>query len=428
MIGHGISKKSPSAFRFGEFELQPDERILRRGEEPVPLAPKAFDALLHFVRNSEHLVGKDELMRALWPSTHVSEANLTNIVAALRKVLGATAIQTVSKHGYRFNIAIHTEPGVPAELYSRFLRAKELAEKRGLEPMAEARELFLQCAADDPNFAPAWAWLGRCSWFLGKFDSHGANQIEVAKAAFRRAFEIDPNLPCAHQFVTPMEADTGEALAALVRLRRRVRDHLSEAESHAGLAQVLRVCGLLDESIAAGRRASELDPSVPTSLAHSLFLRRDYAATIEAYSGRAGYYLDAAAWAALGQLEHSRDLLRQRLTGSPLSELMAGLMQSLLAISEDRPQDAKIRMDAMQVRHEPEVLIYLARHYSFIGQPSQAIDAVRRAAEAGFVCAPETLLRDPWLAGAREHAAFPCLLAHAERLVNEARERWLKAS
>ena len=79
--------------------------------------PKTFDALFYLVRNAEHLVSKRDLMDTLWPSTFVSEANLTNTVVSLRKVLGQDAIRTVSKHGYRFVLPVQGEPGIarPAE-------------------------------------------------------------------------------------------------------------------------------------------------------------------------------------------------------------------------------------------------------------------------------------------------------------------------
>jgi hypothetical protein len=48
-------------------------------------------------------------------------------------------------------------------------------------------------------------------------------------------------------------------------------------------------------------RARELDPAVVTSISHTYFLAGDYAAAIDTYGGRTGYYLDAAAWAALGE-------------------------------------------------------------------------------------------------------------------------------
>ncbi len=107
-MAHGFSKKNQSAadtaYRFGDFELHPQDRLLKRDGVPVPLQPKAFDALLCLVHRAKHLVSKEELIQTLWPSVHVSEANLTNTIGSLRRILGRDAIATASKHGYRFEL------------------------------------------------------------------------------------------------------------------------------------------------------------------------------------------------------------------------------------------------------------------------------------------------------------------------------------
>jgi DNA-binding winged helix-turn-helix (wHTH) protein len=59
-----------------------------RGNQVVALTPKAFDILLLLVRNSGHLLEKDELIRMHWPDTFVEEGTLTNNIFLLRKTLG----------------------------------------------------------------------------------------------------------------------------------------------------------------------------------------------------------------------------------------------------------------------------------------------------------------------------------------------------
>ncbi|HYI94368.1 MAG TPA: winged helix-turn-helix domain-containing protein [Bryobacteraceae bacterium] len=410
-----------NCYRFGDFELNPSERALTRLGASVALPPKTFDALLHMVRNAEHLVTKDELMSALWPSTFVSEANLTNIIVSLRKVLGQDAIRTVSKHGYRLVLGVQGIPGVSREIYEQFVRANELTVHRSLESMTRALQLYWICIAEDPTFAPAWAWLGRCCWFLAKFSSDHGDHVTLADAAFRRAFAIDPNLAAAHQFYTPVEADLGRAQDALARLLGRIACNPAEPQNFAGLVQVFRFCGLLSESLAAHRRVSNLDSTIATSVPHTFFLAGDYAETIDSYGGRTGYYLDAAAWASLGDRERARELLCGRLARMPLSGLMRGLMESLAAILQNRFDEADTCMRSMSVAHEPEVLVYLARHYSYIGKAESAVDALRRAAQFGFVCAPATLRGDPWLSSVRTHAEFESVMRLAEMQVEQAR-------
>ncbi len=117
-MAHGFSKKNQSsaetAYRFADFELHPADRLLKKSGTPVSLQPKAFDALLCLVRRAKHLVSKQELTHTLWPNIHVSEANLTNTIVSLRKIVGRDAIATASKHGYRFELPVEGEPGVPA--------------------------------------------------------------------------------------------------------------------------------------------------------------------------------------------------------------------------------------------------------------------------------------------------------------------------
>lgn len=102
-----MSKPEKRLYEFGPYVLDPAERQLRQGNLPVALEPKAFDLLLALVERHGELVGKEELLRRVWPDTFVEEMNLARHVSTLRKVLdqgfaGEPCIQTVPKHGYRF--------------------------------------------------------------------------------------------------------------------------------------------------------------------------------------------------------------------------------------------------------------------------------------------------------------------------------------
>jgi DNA-binding winged helix-turn-helix (wHTH) protein len=431
-MAHGFSKKNQSpadtAYRFADFELHPGDRLLKRAGNPVPLQPKAFDALLCLVRRAKHLVSKQELIHTLWPSVHVSEANLTNTIGSLRKIVGRDAICTVSKHGYRFELPVEGEPGVPRATYEKFVRAKELTAQRSVESMCLARDLYWTCLAHDPGFASAWAWLGRCCWFLDKFNSSSPANLELAQAAFERAFALDPDLACAHQFYTFVQVDTGRTGEAMCRILARLQHHPGEPESFMSLVQVFRFRGLLQQSMEAHRRAAELDPAIITSVAHTLFLAGEYASAIETYSGRAAYYLDAGAWAALGDRKRAIALLRERLGRMSLSRLMTALMSSLLALLEGRTDEAVRLMETVDTTREPEILVYLARHYSRLKLPDSAVRALKQAAQSGFVCAPHTLITDPWLSAVRKHPEFSSLLSAAETLVEQARSSVLSNS
>src|SRR5215469_7274371 len=92
-------------YEFGPFRLDAAERLLLRDGESVPLTPKAFDLLLALVEGQGHLLGKEELLKRVWPDTFVEEANLASNISQLRKVLGdgengERYIETTPKRGY----------------------------------------------------------------------------------------------------------------------------------------------------------------------------------------------------------------------------------------------------------------------------------------------------------------------------------------
>jgi DNA-binding winged helix-turn-helix (wHTH) protein len=100
-------------FEFGPFKLDPAHRLLTRRGKSIPLTPKAFDTLMVLVEHSGTLVGKEELIKSVWPETEVEEGNLTFNIHTLRKALGVNPkehkyILTVPGKGYRFKHAAQT--------------------------------------------------------------------------------------------------------------------------------------------------------------------------------------------------------------------------------------------------------------------------------------------------------------------------------
>jgi len=92
------------SYRFGTFELQPNERRLLARGEPVVIGPRALDLLLALVERAGQLVTKEELLDRVWPRVVVEENNLQVHVSALRKILGPEAIATIPGRGYRFTV------------------------------------------------------------------------------------------------------------------------------------------------------------------------------------------------------------------------------------------------------------------------------------------------------------------------------------
>lgn len=95
-------------YRFGNFEVNPVARELRKSGLRVRLDAKAFELLLALLENPGELFTREQLRLRLWPSTYVAfERNLNNAVNRLRTALNDSAhsprfIETLSRRGYRF--------------------------------------------------------------------------------------------------------------------------------------------------------------------------------------------------------------------------------------------------------------------------------------------------------------------------------------
>ncbi|HET8671498.1 MAG TPA: transcriptional regulator, partial [Candidatus Saccharimonadales bacterium] len=102
-----MSSPTKYFYRFGDFTIDADQRVLLHEGKPIALTPKVFDTLLVLVENSGRIVTKEELMNRLWPDTFVEEANLAYNIQQLRKTFGDNArnplyIKTIARRGYRF--------------------------------------------------------------------------------------------------------------------------------------------------------------------------------------------------------------------------------------------------------------------------------------------------------------------------------------
>lgn len=105
--------------RFGEWRLDLGRRELLRGDEAVALTPKAFQLLELLLDRRPDAVRKGEIYERLWPSTFVTEVNLSRLVFELRAALGDDSqrprwIRTVRGFGYAFAGEALAEGAAPA--------------------------------------------------------------------------------------------------------------------------------------------------------------------------------------------------------------------------------------------------------------------------------------------------------------------------
>jgi DNA-binding winged helix-turn-helix (wHTH) protein len=94
---------------FDAFTLDVSRGCLRRGADDVRLRPKSFDVLRYLVENPGRLVGKEELLRAVWRHAFVTDNSLVQCLIEIRRALhddGQVIIRTVPRRGYIFDTAV----------------------------------------------------------------------------------------------------------------------------------------------------------------------------------------------------------------------------------------------------------------------------------------------------------------------------------
>ena len=105
-------ERHPRILHFDAFQLDCDNRQLRKRGLPIELGSRYFDALALLVSRHGELVTKELFMDQVWHGIPVTDEALTQCIRTLRRTLGDDAanprfIETVPKHGYRF-IAVKT--------------------------------------------------------------------------------------------------------------------------------------------------------------------------------------------------------------------------------------------------------------------------------------------------------------------------------
>src|SRR5262249_24607801 len=106
-----MTKASPKSYSFNDFTLDLGRACLLRMGEEVKLRPKVFEVLKFLVENNNRLVTKEELIKAVWPDTFVTDDSLVQCLVEIRRALGDGApscIKTVPRRGYVFEAQVNT--------------------------------------------------------------------------------------------------------------------------------------------------------------------------------------------------------------------------------------------------------------------------------------------------------------------------------
>ena len=154
-------------YQFGDFTLDVPRGTLSKGREEIKLRPKVYETLKYLVENPGRLIGKQELIQAVWPDSFVTDDSLVQVTLELRRALqdrSQLLLKTVPRRGYLFSATVtpvpvpysESGPSSPASTETGDLRSPKIPAKRfdiphprtsliGREPeLAAAADLLLR--------------------------------------------------------------------------------------------------------------------------------------------------------------------------------------------------------------------------------------------------------------------------------------------
>jgi DNA-binding winged helix-turn-helix (wHTH) protein/Tfp pilus assembly protein PilF len=286
-----MTSEVSESYEFGNFRLDVGEHKLTRLDGPTngSIPEKAFQTLVHLVRNCGTLLTKDELLETVWCDVVVEENNLVKAIYAIRRFLGDVTdnpkyIETVPKHGYRFVASVkkneqagHTKGDLAqnerngyskrSPAYELYLRGKvKVGNVKKVETEA-AVKLLEEAVAIDPSFAEAFAQLAR-AYIRMAFnfceDAQRDKFLENAEVAIEAALDLEPDLAEGHfarglLLWTHTKGFPHEA--SIQSYKRSLELNPKADETYHQLSMVYGHIGLQEEALLNVRKAIEINPN-----------------------------------------------------------------------------------------------------------------------------------------------------------------------
>jgi len=158
--------------------------------------------------------------------------------------------------------------------------------KRTREGLERAIQHFEQAIDADPGFAPAYSGLADCYNILAPWLPPRL-AFRLAKAAAKKAIELDPNLAEAHTSLAfVLMYDDWDWAASEASFKRAIELEPDYATGHQWYAEYLNALGKFDEALAEARAAEELDAlswAMPTTLINVFYYARRFDEALEYY-------------------------------------------------------------------------------------------------------------------------------------------------
>jgi DNA-binding winged helix-turn-helix (wHTH) protein/TolB-like protein len=313
------------------------------------------------------------------------------------------------------------EAGVNPLAYEYFLQGLDF---HGQHKFPLAITMLEKSTEIDPNYAPAWAYLGASYTSDAAFELGGREQYRRAQAAYERALAIRPNLLDAQMFLANLLVDTGKVEQAVPLLRDALKTNGNYAAAHWELGYAYRFAGMLDESVAECERSRQLYPFVRAngSVLNTYLYLGQYQKFLESLPvDDSSFILFYRGFGEFHEKEFdqaSRDFDRAYQLDP---NLYTGIGKALSDSIHQRKAEGLDLLNGLERKirdrgvGDPEGTYKIAQAYAVLGDKTSAIRALRMSVESGFFSYPY-LSQDPLLNDLRREPEF-------DQILNSARQR-----
>lgn len=314
-----------------------------------------------------------------------------------------------------------------ADAYQLYLKGRFYWNQRTAQSLRQAAEFYKQAIAKDPSYALAYAGLAE-SYVLFSWLSVAPprESMPKARAAALRALEIDDTVAEAHAALgVYLSFFAWDQLASEKALRRALELKPNSATAHHWLGNIaLLAMGRWEESIAAERRAGELDPlstSISSDTGVSLLYARRFDEAIAQFQRTLA--LDPQFYVAryhLGQALHSKGLYEaaiaeyRKCLATDDDPWVKALLARSLAKAGQREEAIRERDELISQsahRYVPEV--GLAIVHAALGENEEALNRLEKdVAERSLF--PPFYAVDPVFDDLRDDPGFAALVRRVE--------------
>ncbi len=148
------------------------------------------------------------------------------------------------------------------EAYDLYLKGQYFFNQRNVAGFEQAIDFFQQATTKDPNYARAYAGLAGCYALIGGYSERSQTDfMPKARAAARRAVELDGNLAEAHTALGLIVQNYDwDWQTAEREFRRAIELNPNYATAHHWYGEHLTWLGRFDEALRENERARQLDP------------------------------------------------------------------------------------------------------------------------------------------------------------------------